>query len=517
MKKKSTIERPQIRPQKWYQEKVLSSSADILISWAAAGVGKTFALIMETTRYIHIPTFWARGFRRTTQQIRNQGWLWDTSREIYPSCWWKPRESELEWIFPSGAKVKFSHLEHEKNILDHQGAQYPLILFDELTHFTKKQFLYLLSRNRSVCWVSPYVRATCNPDPDSWVRELVDPWIWEDGFPIPEMEGKILYMMVDAWKFIFAETPEELIEKLPHVFALIPDSVNKRDIIKSITFISWNIYENKKLIEADPSYLWNLLSQSEEDRKTLLEGNWNVRVDGLSIFNHAAIQDLFTNKIEHWEKTYITVDVARQWVDLAVVKVWKWWVIVEIQILTKCRTTELTALIERMRAKYSVPKRQVAVDQDWVWGWVMDEWQDGDSGYFWFSGWAPAMEDPKTKIKELYADLKTQCAYRIWTRVNESKISIDENVIIYVDWEETDIVKTEKDGEVITYRKLLSQDLRSFKRAWTDDDKKKKMISKSGQKSILWRSPDCGDTFIEREIFELIPEEEVVVPGFFIY
>ena len=97
--------------------------------------------------------------------------------EIFPSINGTPRSHELDWNFPKGSRVKFSHLEHEKDVLDHQGAEYPLILFDELTHFTKKQFLYLLSRNRSTSGIRPYVRATCNPDPFSWVLELVEWWI----------------------------------------------------------------------------------------------------------------------------------------------------------------------------------------------------------------------------------------------------------------------------------------------------------------------------------------------------
>lgn len=47
--------------------------------------------------------------------------------------------------------------------------------------------------------------------------------------------------------------------------------MNPDDIIKSITFISGKIEENKILLEADPSYIGNLLAQSEEERARLLE------------------------------------------------------------------------------------------------------------------------------------------------------------------------------------------------------------------------------------------------------
>jgi len=91
----------------------------------------------------------------------------------------------------------------------------PFIGFDELTHFTKKQFFYLLSRNRSTCGVRPYIRATCNPDPDSWVKELiewrVDP---ETGYIIKERDGVIRYFTVDNSNIVRGDTREEVVKKL---------------------------------------------------------------------------------------------------------------------------------------------------------------------------------------------------------------------------------------------------------------------------------------------------------------
>jgi hypothetical protein len=80
-------------------------------------------------------------------------------------------------------------------------------------------------------------------------------------------------MVVDGNHFIFGDTAEEVIEKCPHVFALIDPSagIDIRDIIKTVTFISGSIYDNKELIGKDPSYLGNLLSQTPEERAKLLE------------------------------------------------------------------------------------------------------------------------------------------------------------------------------------------------------------------------------------------------------
>ena len=158
-----------IRPQAGPQEAFLASSADIVIYGGAAGGGKSWGLLLEPLRHVtNNAGFAAVFFRRNTTQIRNPGGLWDESRTLYPLCGGRPAKAVLEWRWPFGGLVKMAHLEHENTVYDWQGAQIPLICFDELTHFSKGQFFYMLSRNRSTCGVRPYIRATTNPDADSW-------------------------------------------------------------------------------------------------------------------------------------------------------------------------------------------------------------------------------------------------------------------------------------------------------------------------------------------------------------
>nr|WP_234841454.1 terminase family protein [Sinorhizobium meliloti] len=65
-----------------------------------------------------------------------------------------------------------------------------------MTHFSAKQFWYMVSRNRSMSGVRPYTRATCNPDADSWVAELIRWWIDQDtGLPIPERAGVLRWFV----------------------------------------------------------------------------------------------------------------------------------------------------------------------------------------------------------------------------------------------------------------------------------------------------------------------------------
>lgn len=218
-------------------------------------------------------------FRRTSKQITNEGGLWDESLKIYPFLGATPRESTRDWTFPSGCTIQMRHLQHEKNVHDWQGSQVALICFDELTHFSEKQFFYMLSRNRSMCGVRPYIRATTNPDADSWVADFIAWWIdQETGYAIPERSGVLRYMIRVNDRIHWADTREELIEQ----FATVP---KVERAIKSVTFIRSSVHDNKKLLEVNPEYLGNLMSLGLVERSRLLDGNWKIKFTAGKVFN----------------------------------------------------------------------------------------------------------------------------------------------------------------------------------------------------------------------------------------
>jgi len=170
----SRIYRATISPQPGPQTQFLQTSADICIYGGAAGSGKTIGLILEALRYVlWVPNFSAVFFRRTMPEITNPGALWDETLKLYPQVGGTPHIGAREWRWPGGGKITFSHLQFDVTVYHWQGAQITLICYDELTHFTAHQFFYMVSRNRSTCGVRPYIRATCNPDADSWVAEFL--------------------------------------------------------------------------------------------------------------------------------------------------------------------------------------------------------------------------------------------------------------------------------------------------------------------------------------------------------
>ena len=194
------------------------------------------------------------------------------------------------WKFPSGAKVSFRQISRDEDVYDWQGTEIPCIEFDELTHFSEFQFFYMLSRNRSMCGIAPYVRATCNPDADSWVAKFISWWIDQDtGYAMPERSGQIRYMGRINEEIVWGDSPEEVIEKATESDY---DVELTMDDIKSVSFVASNIYDNEILLKTNPQYLSNLKAQSIVERERLLYGNWKIKAAKGLFFPRSSLPEL---------------------------------------------------------------------------------------------------------------------------------------------------------------------------------------------------------------------------------
>lgn len=286
-----------IGPQPGPQKAFIQCTADIAIYGGSAGGGKTFGLLLDPLRHLHNSQFGGVIFRKTSVQVRNQGGLWDESMELYPLLRAEPKETTLDWKFPSGMTMNFSAIEYDKDVLNWQGSQIPWIGFDELTHFSKKIFFYMLSRNRSTCGAAPRIRGTCNPDPDSWVRELIDWWIGPDGYPIQERSGVIRWFVRINDDLIWGASKQELEQKY-----------GKESYPKSFTFIPSKVTDNKILLNKDPAYISNLNALSRVQRMRLKDGNWNVRESAGSLFRPEwfrvvdAVPSGWTGLCRYWDR-----------------------------------------------------------------------------------------------------------------------------------------------------------------------------------------------------------------------
>lgn len=124
----------------------------------AAGGGKSDALLMAALQYVHIPGYAAIIFRRTYADLSKPGALLERAHAWLDGTAAKWIDETKTWLFPSGAKLAFGYLDSEKDKLNHQGAEYQFVGFDELTQFPEKWYRYLFSRLRRLKGVKIPIR-----------------------------------------------------------------------------------------------------------------------------------------------------------------------------------------------------------------------------------------------------------------------------------------------------------------------------------------------------------------------
>lgn len=203
----------------------------------AAGGGKSELLVaipIVKGFYKH-PQFHGVIFRRTFPQLEES--LIPRSRELYQSVGGKYDKSKHVWSFPSGATIRFSHLDSDDDARKHDTAEYQYVAFDELTHFTEFMYTYIAaSRVRSTIPEIPaMVRSASNPGNigHAWVRKR----FVEDA---PE-GGKLLHD---------------------------PRSNTFR------CFISAKLTDNPHLMNDDPNYINRLSLLPEAERRAKVDGDW---------------------------------------------------------------------------------------------------------------------------------------------------------------------------------------------------------------------------------------------------
>ena len=159
----------------------------------------------------------------------------------------------------------------------------------------------MLSRNRSTCGVKPYVRATCNPDADSWVAEFIS-WWWDEntGYAIPERSGVLRWFIRRDDTLYWADSKQQLFEQ----FDLKTEEEKAEP--KSVTFIASTLQDNKILMEKDPSYMANLKALSIVERERLLYGNWKIKPAAGLYFprNKVNLIEEVPNDVKQWVRAW---------------------------------------------------------------------------------------------------------------------------------------------------------------------------------------------------------------------
>ena len=242
------------------QTAFLASSEQEVLYGGAAGGGKSYAMLADPLRGLGDPNFRGILFRRTNDELKE---LKSTSKQLFPKVFgpnmkWSERDST--WTSPRGGQFWMTYLDKDEDVLRYQGQAFTWIGFDELTQWPSLYaWDYMRSRLRSAHNLPLYQRATTNPGGPghSTVKKaFIDPAAPNTPFWAVDSEtGEVLKWPANS--------------RYAKDHNLVGDPMLKR------RFIPASLYDNPYL-SSDGAYEANLLTLPENQRRQLLEGDWDV-------------------------------------------------------------------------------------------------------------------------------------------------------------------------------------------------------------------------------------------------
>ena len=142
------------RPNAGRQTRFLASTAKRALYGGAAGGGKSAALLACPLRWIGNPNYRGLYLRREAAYL---GEAIDKSERLYPLLGGVlVRSPRVTWTFPSGATLWMNHVAHDADISNYDSFELSEAIFDELTHFTERQFVGICARLRGTDPALPY-------------------------------------------------------------------------------------------------------------------------------------------------------------------------------------------------------------------------------------------------------------------------------------------------------------------------------------------------------------------------
>lgn len=262
------------------QKSFIDAKEDEVLFGGAAGGGKSYGQMVDALLFaLKYPRSKQLILRRTFSELDKS--LIRTSLSLYPKEIYTFNSSTHTGKFKNGSCIDFGYCAAENDVYQYQSAEYDVIRFDELTHFTENQYIYLISRVRGANPYPKQIKSSTNP-------------------------GGIGHGWVKA----------RFVDCAPHGESFIGEDKMTRIFLPAL------LSDNKFLSSGDPKYRERLLALPEREKKALLFGDWNI-FEGqyFAEFNHKAHVCTPFEIPKHWRK-YRTVDygldrLACLWIAVA--------------------------------------------------------------------------------------------------------------------------------------------------------------------------------------------------------
>jgi phage terminase large subunit len=316
-------------------------------------------------------------------------------------------------------------------------------------------------------------------------------WI-EEGGEIAEAAKSNLWLSIGRWK-----NAEYGLKKKLLITANPKKGWMKRDFIdlwkidrlpKGRKFIQALVTDNPYLPE---DYVETLRNEKDTVRRQrLFEGNWDYDEDQDSLITFDALTDAFSNPVVKDGDKYLIIDVARLGQDSTVFAFWDSLELYKIEQFHKQDTQTTIQKAKDMARAENIPYSHIIIDEDGIGGAVVDG-MFGVKGFIANSTPLPTASEVRARDRKIesflipkrnFANLKTQCAFKLAELINEHKIVFN----------------------VPKYRDIIIEELTALLRQKDiDSEGKLRIRPKEDAKLELARSPDIGDTIIYRAWFEL--------------
>lgn len=255
----------------------------------AAGGGKTEWLIHYALGQM-LAHPWNRGaiFRRVFPSLERT--IIPRCKAVYPQHGGEWNGQKHTWTFPNGSVLELASLQYEDSVLDHQGAEYGFVGFEEVTEFLESQVTYIIGRLRAPGpGIRPHLVATANPGGKGhrWVKRR-----WVKPKPGDTWDGEVPAPFEVWWPRPTDDDPNP------------PPRV----------FVPATLADNPLLMKRDPGYIDRLRRISDPKLRLAMEkGDWDAidSVEGAlwrqSWLDEGRVDPRWLRQLGVWERV-VSVD-----------------------------------------------------------------------------------------------------------------------------------------------------------------------------------------------------------------